>query len=39
MNFHNGIPITVVSGMQRMLTPLDTSRRRLAEADASRKAT
>ncbi len=38
MGFHNGIPITVVGGLQTMLTPLDSSRRRRAEDAASRKA-
>lgn len=32
MSFYNGVPITVVSGLQHMLTPTEsTSRRRSAE--------
>jgi hypothetical protein len=32
MSFYNGVPITVVSGLQHMLTPIEsTSRRRAAE--------
>ncbi len=38
MDFHNGIPITVVGGLQTMLTPLDSSRRRRVEDAACRKA-
>ncbi len=34
MGFHNGVPITVVSGMQSMLTPTQSSSRRRAEEDA-----
>ena len=37
MGFHNGIPITVVGGMQKMLTSLDSSRRRRDEDAAARK--
>jgi hypothetical protein len=38
MGFHNGIPITVVSAMQKMLTPMESTSRRRAEEDARRKA-
>lgn len=38
MGFHNGIPITVVGGLQKMLTPFDSSQRRRADDVPARKA-
>jgi hypothetical protein len=34
MGFHNGVPITVVSGLQSMLTPTESTSRRRAEEGA-----
>jgi hypothetical protein len=34
MSFHNGVPITVVSRLQGMLTPTESTSRRRAEEDA-----
>ncbi len=34
MGFHNGVPITVVSGIQSMPTPTESTSRRRAEEDA-----
>lgn len=37
MRFYNGVPITVVSGLQHMPTPTEsTARRRAAEASPRR---
>lgn len=34
MAYHNGVPITVVSGLQSMLTSTESASRRRAEEDA-----
>ncbi len=34
MSFHNGIPITVVAGLQTLRVPTETTSRRRAEEDA-----
>ena len=36
MAFHNGVPITVVSGLRTMPMPTESTSRRRAEEDASK---
>ncbi len=39
MSFYNGVPITVVSGLQHMLTPIEATSWRRAADEAHAKTT